>query len=267
MVSKSSLHNPAMNDSSGPRAGAEKECPRHLGVSDTKEFLAEIGGRATRWPLLIGISLLAVCIIGYSASRLMFAKAPTSPPAVEQSESAPDAEGAVQAVDRQSMSRTISGSDKLVSALAFSFQSEAEAAVEHDVSSRPASQEPTEKSEPSENARLYSQVHALLKSATDAFKDENVESFLALMDENEESFVRRQKLKAKIAFRQFDEFDGTYSDVKIETINANELAVNLHCRIDATYAKSGRRIALFNGVQQMTLRRAANAEWKICSIE
>jgi hypothetical protein len=257
MVSKSFSQNATINDSSSPKAGAQRECSRHLGVSDTKEFLGSIGGRATRWPLLVGISLLAVCLIGYSASRIMFAKALASPTAVEQSESASDAEGAIQADDRQSVSRAFS----------FSFQSEAEAAVEHDYSSKPASQKPNKSSETSEKAMLHSQVHALLKSASDAVRSENLESFLALMDENEESLIRKQKFKAKIAFRQFDEIDGAYTNVKIEKVNANELAVNLHCEVDATYTKSGRRIALFNGDQHITLRRTAGAEWKICSIE
>ncbi len=247
-----------MNDLSGSHAGAKRERSRHLGVSDTKDFLASIGGRATRWPLLIAISLLAVGVIGYSASRVMFAKALAAPTAVEQSEGASD-------IDKQSMNH--SDSRKPRRSFAFSFQSEAEAAVEHDYSSKPAQQRPSEKSETSEKTMLYSQVHALLKSATEAVRGENLESFLALMDENEKSFVRRQKLKAKVAFRQFDEIDGAYTDVKIETVNANELAVKLHCKVDATYAKSGRRIALFNGDQHITLRKTADTDWKICSIE
>ena len=242
----------------GQSSGAAREFSRHMGVSDTKEFLAAIGGRATRWPLLIAVSLLAVGIIGYSASRIMFAKALTAPMAVEQGDD----------IDMQSTNH--SDSRKPRKAFAFSFQSEAEAAVEHDYSSEAPPQNRGEKSEPgknSKNTELYSQVHALLKSASEAVKGENLESFLALMDENEKSFVRTQKIKAKIAFKQFDEIDGTYTDIKIKALNANELAVNLHCKVDATYSRSGRRIALFDGDQHITLRRATGADWKICSIE
>ena len=83
MVSKSLFTDSTIDDS--PPLGTAKSLDldrvirRHLGVQDTKKFLTDIGGRCTRWPLLIVISLLAVFLIGYSASRVMFEKARMSP--------------------------------------------------------------------------------------------------------------------------------------------------------------------------------------------
>ena len=83
----------------------------------------------------------------------------------------------------------------------------------------------------------------------------------------EHQLTKRQKFKASLVFRRFDEIDGTYSDVKISVLNDNELAIKLRCKVKAAFAGSGRSIVLFDGNQDLTLRRAAGAMWKICAIE
>ena len=103
--------------------------------------------------------------------------------------------------------------------------------------------------------------------AGEALSGENLESFLSLLDENEASFVRRQKLRTRLAFKQFDKIDGTYSDVKVRALNADKLAVDLHCKVKAALARSGRPIVLFDGDQTITLRKVADATWKICAIQ
>lgn len=280
MAPKSLLSDSPIDDSPAPGTAKsldlDRGIRRHLGVQDTKKFLADIGGRCTHWPLLIVISLLAVFLIGYSASRVMFDKGHISP-AEEQVGSASSAaessgvegssEDATHAVEMQSKRQRPTDSKWSKKAFSFSFQAEAEAAVEHDSSADLTSKESLEKSRATEKARLYAEVHDLLESVSEAVRGENLESFLSLMDENEETFVRRQKLKVKMAFRQFDEIDGKYTDVKIEELSANEVAVNLHCKVDAAYSKSGRRMVLFDGDQQITLRRDADAVLKISAID
>ncbi len=280
MTSKSLFSDSPIKDSPAPGTAKsldlDRGIRRHLGVQDTKKFLTDIGGRCTRWPLLIVISLLAVFLIGYSASRVMFDKARISPgeEQVGTASSAAESSGvegssvdAAHAVEMQSKRWRPTDSKWSKRAFSFSFQAEAEAAVEHDSSADLTSRESLEKSKATEKARLHAEIHDLLKSASEAVRGENLESFLSLMDESEESFVRRQKLKAKMAFRQFDEIDGKYTDVRIEKVSANEVAVNLHCKVDAAYSKSGRRMVLFDGPQHITFRRDADAVWKISAID
>lgn len=275
MASKSLLSDSPIDDSPAPGTAKsldlDRGIRRHLGVQDTKKFLADIGGRCTHWPLLIVISLLAVFLIGYSASRVMFDKGHISPAKEQVGTASSGVEGssedATHAVEMQSKRQRPTDSKWSKKAFSFSFQAEAEAAVEHDSSADLISKESLEKSKATEKARLYAEVHDLLESVSEAVRGENLESFLSLMDENEETFVRRQKLKVKMAFRQFDEIDGKYTDVKIEELSANEVAVNLHCKVDAAYSKSGRRMVLFDGDQQITLRRDADAVLKISAID
>ena len=68
-------------------------------------------------------------------------------------------------------------------------------------------------------------------------------------------------------FKQFDQIDGTYSDIKIRVLNDNELAVKLHCKLQAAMARTGREMVLFDGKQDVILKRAAGAMWKVCAIE
>lgn len=254
---------------SSPRL--QRKYKRHLGVEDTKEFLFDIRGRRTRWPLLIAISLIAVSLLGYSASQILFERARslsvseeqvgTESNAVDPNSTSTDI-GAVKLesklqrpVDQQGQRRTFS----------FSFQSEAEAAVEDNFTHQPAMQGTSAATQNSPS--IDKQVHDVLKAASNAVRTEDLNSFLSLLDENEESFVRKQKIKAQVAFRQFDQIDGKYSDVKIEVLNDNELSVTLHCKVHASYAKSGRSIVLFNGDQNITLRKADGSVWKICAID
>jgi len=253
-----------------------REFPLYMGVRNTKEFLSDVGGYRTRWPVLVAASVLTVCLIGYSASHFLFKKAGTAHPATPEGQAAVEldagasaaepmaAEGAVQTVE---MSRLQRDAERPRKAFAFSLQSEAEAAQERDFAPDISYAGHSENLGETGNPRIYKEVLALLKSASDAVKDENLESFLAHLDENESSLVRQQRLKAKIAFRQFDKIDGTYSDIKIKVLNDSELAVNLHCKVNAAFAKSGRSIVLFDGAQNLTLRKAAGAVWKICAID
>jgi hypothetical protein len=248
----------------------KSEYRRHLGVQDTKEFLSDIRGRRTRWPLLIAISLIAVSLLGYSASRILFERAQSLSISEEQNaagvgavDAEPSASGA-GAVKLESLLQRPVDQQKQRKAFAFSLQSEAEAAVE-DGFARALEKQGTA-AEPQLSV-IDEQVHSVLKAASDAVRIEDLDSFLGLLDESEESFVREQTLKAKVAFRQFDEIDGKYSDVKVKVLNDNELAVSLHCKVKAAYSKSGRSIVLFNGDQNITLRKAAGAAWKICSID
>ncbi len=248
-----------------------REFPLYMGVRNTKEFLSDVGGYRTRWPVLVAASVLTVCLIGYSASHFLFKKAGPAHPATPEGQAAVEldagasaAEGAVQTVE---ISRLQRDAERPRKAFAFSLQSEAEAAQERDFAHDIGYAGHSENLGETGNPHIYKEVLALLKSASDAVKDENLESFLAHLDENESSFVRQQKLKAKIAFRQFDKIDGSYSDVKIKALNDSELAVNLHCKVNAAFAKSGRSIVLFDGAQNLTLRKAAGTVWKICAID
>jgi len=251
-----------------------REFPLYMGVRNTKEFLSDVGGYRTRWPVFVAASVLTVCLIGYSASHFLFKKAGTAHPATPEGQAAVEldagasaAEGAVQTVEMSRLQRDAERPRKPKRAFAFSLQSEAEAAQERDFAPDISYAGHSENLGETGNPHIYKEVLALLKSASDAVKDENLESFLAHLDENESSFVRQQKLKAKIAFRQFDKIDGSYSDIKIKALNDSELAVNLHCKVNAAFAKSGRSIVLFDGAQNLTLRKAAGTVWKICAIE
>lgn len=269
MATRSSFHGLNVCRSAAPGVknshARRNEFRRHLGVEHTKEFLFDIKGRRTRWPLLIVISLIAVCLLAYSTSRVLFEKARPAATSGDQIESTPStieadtSDDAAQAVEVGAVMQSPADVDKARKAFAFSFQSEAEAATDDRLL------EPGEHAAP--GSTIDKQVHEVLKAASDAVRNENLDSFLELLDESDESFFRTQKIKAQVAFRQFDEIDGTYSDVKIKVLNENELAVNLHCKVDAAFAKSGRSIVLFNGDQNITLRKAAGAVWKICAID
>jgi hypothetical protein len=274
MASRSSFHDLGIGGSSTLAAedspALQGKFRRHLGVESTKEFLADIGGRRTKWPLLIAISLIAVCLLGYSASKMLFERAQSSSTSNEHigtgsiTTDAETSEGTAQGVELESMLQRPTDAEKQKKAFAFSLQSKAEAAVEDDLLLESANQRT---SDIATNSSINSQVHEVLKAASDAVKNENLDSFLGLLDESEESFFRQQKIKAKVAFRQFDKIDGQYSDVRIKVLDDDKLAVDLHCKVDAAFAKNGRSIVLFNGEQNITLRRAAGAVWKICGID
>ena len=274
MTSSSSFHDLNVGDSLVVEGKSphdlQSEYQRHLGVQDTKQFLSDIRGRRTRWPLLIAISLIAVSLLGYSASQMLFEKARSLSASEEQigagsstADMEPSESGA-NAVKLESMLQRPADTEKSNRMFAFSFQSEAEAAVEDGFALGPEKQG---KLAETQSSLIDAQVHKVLKAASDAVRSENLDSFLSLLDESEESFVRQQKFKVRVAFRQFDKIDGKYTDVKIKVLNDNELAVNLHCKVDAAYSRSGRSIVLFNGDQNITLRKAAGAVWKICSID
>ena len=62
-------------------------------------------------------------------------------------------------------------------------------------------------------------------------------------------------------------FNGTYSNIRIQVLNDDKLAVKLHCRVKAAFASNGRPIVLYDGKQDLMLRRAAGTVWKICAID
>ncbi len=244
--------------------------PRHMGVRNTKEFISDVGGRRTRWPLVVGAGLLGVCLIGYAASGIMFKGALSSSSSIKQDSSVETEivpENGTQSVEMQSKRRSASESEKPRKAFTFSFQAEAEAAQESDFPMDIGSTRYSKNLDEAKSQQFYKQVSELLKSTSDAVRSEDLESFMAHLDDSEPDFVRRQELKAKFAFRRFDNIDGTYSDIKIEVLSDNELAVSLRCKVDAAFTKSGRSIVLFNGDQSLILRKAPGAEWKICAIE
>ena len=280
-------------------------------MANTREFLSKIGGRRTRWPLLIVASALTVCFAAFSTSCVLFEDVrPAAANFEEQSGpgmnlgASPAAgispEEVVQS-DETRVQDQASGKSKKpmkVKGFSFFFQPEAEAALERDpgsvsvravavgensIGSRdyksvtaphervfsPDTASPgySQRSERAEKLPLDEQVRGLLRSVSSAVKSEDIESFLELLDDSEPAFVRRQKLKARLVFRRFNEIDGTYSDVKISVLNDNELAIKLHCKVKAAFAGSGRSIVLFDGNQDLTLRRVAGTAWKICAIE
>jgi hypothetical protein len=110
------------------------------------------------------------------------------------------------------------------------------------------------------------QVHDLLASVDTAVENEDMERFLTYLDQTEPDFFNRQRRRASLLFKKFDEIDGTYSDVKIEVVKDDQVAVNLYCKVEAAFAKSGRPIVLHDGPQRVTLKRADGATWKICAI-
>jgi hypothetical protein len=244
--------------------------PGHMGVRNTKEFISDVGGRRTRWPLVVGASLLGVCLIAYAASGIMFKGTLSGSSAVKQNGSAGAEivpENGAPAAKSQSSRRSASESEKPGKAFAFSFQAGAEAAQETDFPMDIDSARYSKNLDEAKSQQFYEQVSELLKSTSEALKSEDLESFMAHLDDSEPGFVRQQELKAKFAFRRFDNIDGTYSDIKIEVLSDNELAVSLRCKVDAAFTKSGRSIVLFNGDQSLILRKTPGAEWKICAIE
>ena len=261
------------------------------GVANTREFLSKIGGKRTRWPILIIASVLTVCFAGFSTSRVLFDDVRPAPanfeeqsgPGMNPSDS-PAAgispEEVVQSGETRVQDQASAKSKKPKKGFSFFFQSEAEAALERDpgfasvravavgenaIGSRDykSATAPHE----AEKLPLDEQVRGLLRSVSSAVKSEDIESFLQLLDDSEPAFVRQQKRKARLVFRRFNKIDGTYSDVKISVLNDNELAIKLHCKVKAAFAGSGRSIVLFDGNQDLTLRRAAGTVWKICAIE
>ena len=266
------------------------------GVANTREFLSKIGGKRTRWPLLIVASALTVCFAGFSTSRVLFEDVRPAPANFEEQSGlglnpsdSPAAgispEKAVQSDESRVQDQASGKSKKPMKGFSFFFQPEAEAALERDpgsvsvravavgensIGSRdyksviaphenvfsPDTASPgySQKSERVEKLPLDEQVRDLLRSVSSAVKSEDIESFLELLDDSEPAFVRLQKLKAELVFRRFDEIDGTYSDVKISVLNDNELAIKLHCKVKAAFARSGRSIVLFDGHQDLTLR-------------
>jgi len=111
------------------------------------------------------------------------------------------------------------------------------------------------------------QVHVLLSAVETALKSESIDSLMGLMDSTDRRFAIRQKAKARVLFRQFDRISGAYSDVQVQTLNDAELAVSLYCKVQADRAKDGRTMVLFDGVQNLTLKKTADTLWKICAID
>ena len=114
---------------------------------------------------------------------------------------------------------------------------------------------------------ISEEVHNLLSSVSQAVESENMDALLAFLDADETVFFRRQKLKAKMLFSRFNEIDGTYSNIRIQALNDDKLAVKLHCKVKAAFASNGRPIVLYDGKQDLMLRRVAGAMWKICAID
>lgn len=262
-----------MDDTSVSRQNAgspdlKKGFRRHMGVSDTIQFLACIGGRTTRWPVLVAMSLFTVCLIAFFISHFMLETSQSLPPREGPSGSVPATEGASPAhgLATDALGQGDEHAARRNMAFSLRLQSEAEAAVQQK-SARGLGGRGGAIQAGAGDASIRQQVLDLLAAARKATESENLESLLSLMDESESDFFRQQKLKAKMAFRQFDGIQGKYSDVKIKPLNDNELAISLRCKVDAAYTKSGRRIVLFDGDQNMTLRKTSSADWKICAID
>ncbi len=111
------------------------------------------------------------------------------------------------------------------------------------------------------------QVRDLLSSVETALKSENIDSLMGLMDGTDRRFAIRQKAKARLLFRQFDRISGAYSDVQVQILNDTELAVSLYCKVQADRTKDGRTMMLFDGVQNLTIKKTADTSWKICAID
>ena len=245
-----------------------------IGAHSTVEFISDVRGHRTSWPFLIFAGLLVVCLVGYSASHFLFTPSRPSSSLEGRMEfdangngsryTGPALENMNEARELQTIGRIPKNAGAPRKALAFFMQSEAEGALQSDYSSLKGD---VLKPEKGDNGTVYEQVQKLLSAADEAVSGENLESFLSLLDENEESFVRRQKIRTRLAFRQFNEIEGTYSDVKVRPLNDDKLAIDLHCKVKAATARSGRPIVLFDGDQTITLRKVADATWKICAID
>lgn len=111
------------------------------------------------------------------------------------------------------------------------------------------------------------QVRDLLSSVETALKSESIDLLMGLMDSANRRFAIRQKAKARLLFREFDRISGAYSDVQVQTLNDTELAVSLYCKVHADRTKDGRTMVLFDGVQNLTIKRTADTPWKICAID
>ena len=59
---------------------------RKEGARATQEFISDIRGYRTRWPVLVVASFCAVCVLAFSASRILFANACSTYPPGEETE-------------------------------------------------------------------------------------------------------------------------------------------------------------------------------------
>jgi len=282
--------------------GPGESIPYHMGLRDAQQFMSEVRGYRTRWPVLIIASLLTICCIAFSASHVLFKKVRSSPEIptvqVEVDDSAIVPEEGKSFAETRIRHEASASVKKAKRTLSFPFQAEAEAAVERiprsdalpnmvasetrmntgdysratgtcagSASIDPVRPECPEILPETKESSIVEQVHGLLASVDSAVESEDMELFLALLDQSESGFFNRQRRKAKFLFSKFDGIDGTYSDVKIEVLNDDEVAVNLHCKVEAAFARSGRPIVLFDGPQNVTLKKVTGAAWKICAID
>lgn len=221
-----------------------------MGARGTMEFISEVRGHKTRWPFFIAAGLFVVCLLAYSTSHFLVG-AGGSPATTEGRMEIEAGPGDVSAEENAS-------SETARKALSFLMQPEAEAAVESDV---------FEMSENSVESKLFEEIQGLISTAGEAFNSEDLDTFLSFLDDDDSTFFRYQRARARLAFRQFDEISGTYSDVKVRVLNEEKLVVDLHCKLDAAHARSGRPVVLYDGAQSFTLRKDAGSDWKICAID
>jgi hypothetical protein len=116
-------------------------------------------------------------------------------------------------------------------------------------------------------SEIHEEVLALFSSVRQAVEDEDIEKLLALFDDSEPDFFRQQRQKARTLFKWFDEIDGRYSDIEIELLKDDQLAVRVYCRVKGNLFLTGRPTVLFDGNQHLTLKKSAASDWKICAID
>jgi hypothetical protein len=297
---------PGGGPSGAPMVALEPSIPSHEGVRGVREFISDVRGHRTRWPVLIVASMLTVCCIGFSASHILFKKARLSPAIPKEQAGAgsevgnspidPTARKSDASLVEKQAKRDVSAYvKKPKEAFAFSFQATAEAAPEGNhrpgalqakaaganlgkigvfagtrgphkttMSTDPASADRPETLRQATPSSLMDQVHHLLASVDAAVENEDMQLFLTFLDRAEPDFFKQQERKARLLFKKFDQIDGSYSDVKIEVLEDDQVAVNLHCEVRAAFAKSGRPIELYNGPRQVTLKKGVGTVWKIC---
>jgi len=111
------------------------------------------------------------------------------------------------------------------------------------------------------------QVRDLLLSYRFAYEREDTELLSSILGQTDPDFVAVQVSNADRLFQEFENIAVKLSDVEIVADDQNEVAVELHLKIDAAFAETGVVVSLLDTGQRLTLRKFAEGIWKLCAIE
>lgn len=125
----------------------------------------------------------------------------------------------------------------------------------------------SQKLDQARRAVMIREMHDLILSYEFAYDSENTMLLASLLNDGDPDFLANQISNADKLFQEFERIDMTLTDVKIDGNNVDEAFVKLHIKISASYAETRVSMDLLEANQTLTLRKNAEAGWRICAIE